>query len=83
MAAMPDRDSGIETMTKQFEVGLTYSARSPGDYECSFEILARTETTVTIAIRGKATKRGLALKDNVETFFPFVRFPTTSLITAG
>ncbi len=69
---------------KTFEVGKTYWTRSAGDHECifSFEILARTAKTVTIAKHGKRVRRGLRIANDVEQFMPFGNYSMAAVITA-
>lgn len=59
-------------MTKQFEAGKTYSTRSLCDWDCiySFRIVARTEKTVKVTIRGKEEIRKITVRDGVESIKP-------------
>lgn len=56
-----------------FEVGKTYSqsfACDSGQY-AHFTILARTAKTITTEIHGKTVRRGLTVRDGIESFRPF------------
>lgn len=74
-----------EAKMSKFETGKTYSTRSICDSECifSFEILARTEKTVTVDVHGKRVRRGLFLYDGVECFMPFGRYSMAATIRAS
>ena len=67
-----------------FQVGNTYSTRSICDHNCIFRftILARTAKSVTIDVRGKATRRGLQIRDGVEQFKPYGNYSMCPIIRA-
>lgn len=71
-------------MTK-FEVGKTYYARSICDYDCiySFQILKRTEKSVTVKVHGKTVRRGLSVYNDVELFRPFGSYSMAATIYAN
>src|ERR1700676_3955096 len=56
--------------TIKFKIGVTYSVRSLGDYDCihSFTILDRTSKSVTVNVHGKTVRRGLRTYEGVEKF---------------
>jgi hypothetical protein len=68
----------------KFQVGKTYATRSICDYDCifSFEILSRTEKTVTTKVHGKLVKRGVKVSDGIEQFKPFGSYSMCAVITA-
>ena len=72
-------------MTKQFEVGRTYWVRSICDYDTifSFEIVKRTEKTVTIKSRtwGCDVKK-IKVRDGVETIMPLGTYSMAPMLTA-
>jgi hypothetical protein len=71
-------------MTK-FQVGQSYATRSICDYDCihSFQILARTEKTVTVEVNGIIVRRGVRTwDDGVEVFSPFGRYSMSATIAA-
>ena len=71
-------------MTKQFEVGKTYSTRSIVDYDTimSFKILARTPKTVTFSDCGKMKRRGVFVYDGVEQFKPHGSYSMCAIVGA-
>jgi hypothetical protein len=71
-------------MTK-FQVGRTYETRSIADHDCihSFEILARTDKTVTVKVYGNTVKRGIQVRDDVEQFKPFGTYSMCAVIRAN
>ena len=70
---------------KKFEVGKSYATRSICDYDCihSFEILARTDKSVTVKVHGKTVRRGLRTYDGEECFSPFGRYSMSATIFAN
>jgi hypothetical protein len=72
-----------ETMTR-FEIGETYATRAMCDWDCiyDFTILARTAKSVTVKVRGQERRRGLKIKDGVETFKPFGTHSMCAVISA-
>jgi hypothetical protein len=70
-------------MTK-FQISATYATRSIGDWNCiySFEIISRTEKTVTISVHGRIVSRRISVNDNVETFKPFGSYSMAAVISA-
>ena len=71
-------------MNKVFQVGKTYATRSIADYDTihAFTILARTDKTVTVKVYGREVRRGLRVRDNVETFKPFGTYSMCAVISA-
>ena len=71
-------------MTTKFEVGKTYSTRSIVDHDTvySFEILARTEKTVTVTVSGKTVRRGLYVYDGHEQFKPHGSYSMCAIVSA-
>lgn len=74
----------VETGNGKFQVGRSYATRSICNYDCiySFEILARTEKTVTVKVHGKTVRRGLSTYDGVEQFKPFGTYSMAAVISA-
>lgn len=70
-------------MTK-FIVGSHYATRSICDHDCifAFEILARTEKTITTKVHGKIVRRGLRVANGVECFAPFGQYSMSPTIDA-
>lgn len=72
-------------MTKQFQIGTTYSTRSACDYDCifSFKVVARTEKTVTIESGSRGTvRRKVRVSDGVERCDPHGRYSMSPVISA-
>ena len=71
--------------TAQFEIGKTYSCRSICDYECifSFEVIARTERTVTIKSGSKTVRRKVRISGGVETIDPHGRYSMSPVLRAA
>ena len=71
-------------MTAQFEVGKTYATRSLCDYDTifRFQILARTQKTVTVNVNGKTARRGIYVYDDVERLKPFGSYSMAAIISA-
>ena len=69
----------------QFQIGRSYSTRSIGDIDCvySYEILSRSQATVTISIEGKEVKRRVAVREGVETFYPMGKYSMAPVIRAA
>jgi hypothetical protein len=69
----------------QFQVGRTYSTRSICDHGCiySFEILARTKSTVAVTVEGKEVKRKIAVREGIETFYPLGKYSMAPVIRAA
>jgi hypothetical protein len=69
----------------KFEVGKTYSCRSICDYDCifSFEVIARTEKTVTIKSAGRTVRRKVRLSDGVECIDPHGRYSMSPVLFAA
>lgn len=67
-----------------FKVGLTYAARSPGDYNCifTFPVLARSAKSITIRAHGKEVRRGITARDGVETVAPLGRYSMSPILCA-
>lgn len=70
----------------KFQVGKTYSTRSLCDHECifSFEIVGRTEKTVTIksAHRGAVRRKIRVGSDGVERIDPYGRYSMSPVLSA-
>lgn len=73
-------------MSKQFEVGKTYSERFMSDYDsiASFTILARTAKTITTEVHGKRVVRRVrvASYDDTERFNPFGSYSMAMVVSA-
>jgi hypothetical protein len=72
-------------MTRQFQVGRTYSERSLCDYDCihSFTILARTAKTITTKVHGNIVRRRVGTDENgVEHFLPYGSYSMCTNISA-
>jgi hypothetical protein len=71
---------------KTFEVGKTYSTRSACDYNCifSFEVIARSEKTVTIRSGGRGTvRRKVRVYDGAEHIDPHGRYSMAPVLSAN
>lgn len=71
-------------MTIKFETGKSYATRSACDHDCvfAFEIIARTEKSVTIKRHGEQVRRGIKIWNDVETFKPFGTYSMCAIISA-
>jgi hypothetical protein len=71
-------------MTTQFKTGQVYSCRSVCDYDCifSFEVVSRTEKTVSLKAYGKTTRRTVSLYDGVEQCHPHGKYSMSPVLTA-
>ena len=71
-------------MTKQFQVGQTYSTRSACDYDCifSFAVVGRTEKTVKINYHGKVTSKKIKIYDGLETIYPLGSYSMAPVLSA-
>jgi hypothetical protein len=71
-------------MTTKFEVGKTYWTRSIVDHDSihAFEILGRTEQTVTIQVNGASRLRRLYVYEGVEQFKPHGSYSMCAIIGA-
>ena len=69
---------------KKFVAGRTYSTRSACDHDCifSFELVSRTEKTVTIRYQNKEVRRTVSDADGAEMIFPMGRFSMAPVLTA-
>lgn len=74
---------------KTFETGKTYSTRSIGDHECTwdYKVLKRTEKTVTIT-DGKVTKtcrinKAATEYSGIETVYPLGQYSMAPCLRAG
>jgi hypothetical protein len=85
-AAKIERQAKIkqEVATVKFQVGKTYHDRSSCDWDTiySFEIVARTDKTLTINERGKTYRRGIYVYEGVESCKPHGTYSMCSVITA-
>ena len=68
----------------QFQVGNTYSVRSICDHECifRFEIVSRTEKTITLKSHGKLVRRKVRIVCGVEACDPHGRYSMSPVLTA-
>lgn len=68
----------------KFIVGKTYSVRSICDYDCvfKFEVLARTDKTVTIKKHGNVVRRKIRVSDGVEKIDPLGRYSMSPVLSA-
>lgn len=72
-------------MTKQFQVGTTYGARSLCDYDCifTFTVTKRTDKTVWLkASDGRIKSRRVRIWDGVEACDPQGRYSMSPILTA-
>ena len=74
-------------MTRQFEIGQTYSCRSICDHECIFEftVTKRTAKFVTLENRhGRIRRAGVRVSeyDNAEMCYPMGNYSMCPVITA-
>jgi hypothetical protein len=72
-------------MTKTFEIGRTYFARSACDYDTvfTFEVVKRTEKTITIKSRTwGTTSRKIKVWDGVETIMPLGSYSMAPQLSA-
>ena len=71
-------------MTKQFQVGHTYAARSICDYDCifTFAIVSRTEKTVKVLEHGKVKTCKISIHNNVETIKPHGSYSMCTVLGA-
>lgn len=69
---------------KAFKVGRTYSVRSICDYDCifSFEVLKRSEKTITLKYHGKETRRTVRIVDGMEACDPHGRYSMSPVLYA-
>jgi hypothetical protein len=69
----------------QFQIGSTYQVRSLSDYDCvwDFVILGRTARTVTIIVNHEAVKRGIKVRNGVESFKPFGTYSMNPVVYAN
>ncbi|MGO9683594.1 MAG: hypothetical protein ACLPTZ_13580 [Beijerinckiaceae bacterium] len=74
----------VETSNGKFQVDRSYATRSICNYDCiySFEILARTEKTVTVAVDGKTVSRRVSTYVGTEQFKPFGSYSMAAVISA-
>lgn len=71
-------------MTKQFEVGKTYSVRSYCDHNCiySFKVTARTEKTVKIDYHGGTINRKIRVFGDIEQIHPLGSYSMAPVLYA-
>jgi hypothetical protein len=71
-------------MTTKFEVGQTYTCRSFCDYDCiySFDVVSRTEKTVTVRYHGELRRRKIEVYDDVEQIHPHGRYSMAAILSA-
>jgi hypothetical protein len=74
----------MTTATSKFQVGQTISARSACDWDCIFqwEIVARTEKTITVKYHGETKRIGIKLYNGVETAKPFGSYSMAPVVFA-
>lgn len=68
----------------KFIVGRTYAVRSICDYDCvfRFEVVARTEKTVTLASHGKQVRRKVRVVCGAEACDPHGRYSMSPVLSA-
>jgi hypothetical protein len=73
------------TATTRFEVGKSYSCRSLCDYNCvfSFDVVSRTEGTVTLRYGGEVTRRKIRVRNGVESCSPFGSYSMSPTLNAN
>ena len=71
-------------MTKQFEVGKTYSTRSACDYDCifTFTVTKRTAKTVTVRSNLGEVARKVRVYDGAEHLYPHGIYSMAAIISA-
>ena len=72
-------------MTRTFEIGKTYTARSACDHDCifSYEVVARTAKTVTLRDKfGEIRRRGIRVSFDSEICFPQGSFSMAPVLSA-
>lgn len=70
-------------MTKQFEVGKSYSVRSICDYDCIFSFSKRSAQFVWLSnSSGKVVRRKVRVWDGVEACDPHGRYSMSPILTA-
>jgi hypothetical protein len=71
-------------VTVQFEIGKTYAERFASDWDsiAYFTIEARTDKTVTTKVHGKTVRRGIKVRNDVETFKPFGSYSMAMVVGA-
>jgi hypothetical protein len=76
--------SNVTQLTKCFQVGKTYSARSICDSDCvfTFTILGRTAKTITFKDMGNIKTKGVKIVDGVEQCYPQGRHSMAPIIRA-
>ena len=69
---------------KRFETGKIYTCRSVCNNDCVFgyEILKRTDKTVTIKCHGKAARRKVLVSDGAEFIFPQGQYSMAPVLRA-
>ncbi len=71
-------------MTKQFEVGKTYSVRSYCDHNCifSFKVVGRTAKTIKIEYHGKISAKKLRIVGDTEQIYPLGTYSMAPALNA-
>lgn len=70
---------------QKFEVGESYSCRSPGDFNCvwTFKVISRTEKMVQLQdTAGKVRTRRISIYDNIESCSPLGVYSLSPILTA-
>ncbi len=72
------------TPITQFQIGKTYTCRSVCDYDCifSFEIIKRSEKTITIKYHDREVRRTVRVYDGCEQIDPHGRYSMSPVLTA-
>jgi hypothetical protein len=68
-----------------FQVGQSYSCRSPGDFNCvwTFKVISRTEKTVKLQdSAGKIKTRRISIYENCKSCSPLGVYSLSPLLTA-
>lgn len=70
---------------QQFEVGKSYSCKSPGDQDCifEFEILKRTAKTITIQSGNDKYTRRIRIQDDIEVIDPLGSYSLSPVLRAS
>lgn len=71
-------------MATKFQIGHTYFVRSICDYDTvfAFEVLDRSEKTITLKVHGKLVRRTVRVFDGIEQCSPLGRYSMSPVLTA-
>lgn len=71
-------------MTKQFEVGQSYSVRSYCDHNCifTFKVVSRTAKTIKIDYHGGISTKKIKVFGNIEQIYPLGTYSMSPVLYA-